>query len=256
MPENDLLEQLYRPNAVSTRFQPVCRLDEQGWSAVAYEALTRGPRDTNLEKPDILFEYVRRKHRIAGIDRLCITAALESSRRIAEPRPVMVNLHGWTLTFDDDFVVLAEAVCDAFGIPRANVVFEIIENALPSRDRRFFRRLESLQASGFRIALDDVGCGSANLDVVVDGPFDILKIGRPLLIDLARSPRRQAMAEMLLALGERLGVDVYAEGIETPADLDAAARLGFRFVQGFVFQPPVHPEELQTHFSTPGSQTW
>jgi len=73
------LNAILAPGGLSVRFQPVIALNSSGHTLHALESLVRGPRDTNLESADVLFEYVRLKHEESTVDRACVQMALQNA---------------------------------------------------------------------------------------------------------------------------------------------------------------------------------
>jgi len=53
------------------------------------------------------------------------------------------------------------------------------------------------------------------------------------------------VAEAIRALGERAGVAVVAEGVETRAELDRLLRLGYGLFKGHYFGKPMPAEEAE-----------
>lgn len=86
-----MLDELQRPGALRLEFQPIFRINGVHRSVYALEALTRGPRDTSMERPDVLFEYARRKGEEAAIDQLCINLALQEAATLPGAPRISIN---------------------------------------------------------------------------------------------------------------------------------------------------------------------
>ena len=98
--DGSVLEKLVVPGALSPVFQPIFDIREGGSSLHALEALMRGPKGTNFEHAGVLFEYVRRRHEEALIDRACFTAALEAAASLPLSPRISINVHASTLAKD------------------------------------------------------------------------------------------------------------------------------------------------------------
>jgi len=72
-----LLDQLVEPGVITVEFQPMLDVRD-GKTLYAFEALARGPAGTSMARPDVLFEYARRKGEESQVDSLCIAEALAS----------------------------------------------------------------------------------------------------------------------------------------------------------------------------------
>jgi EAL domain-containing protein (putative c-di-GMP-specific phosphodiesterase class I) len=101
--------------------------------------------------------------------------------------------------------------------------------------------LTELQRLGVRLALDDFGTGYSSLSYLQRLPVDILKIDRSFVAGVARSTEDSALARGILTLGQTLGLEVVAEGIETADQLEALRALGCPLGQGYFFARPLGP---------------
>ena len=100
------------------------------------------------------------------------------------------------------------------------------------------RSSASLRALGVQLALDDFGTGYSSLGSLQRFPLDLLKLDRTLIDSLAEDSGA-AIVRAAVELGHALGVDVIAEGIESPTQLDALRELGCPLGQGFLFARPL-----------------
>ena len=92
-----------------------------------------------------------------------------------------------------------------------------------------------------RLALDDFGTGYWSLSYLQRLPVDILKIDRSFVAGVAGSTEDSALARGILTLGQTLGLEAVAEGIETAEQLAALRELGCQLGQGFFFARPLGP---------------
>ena len=90
-----------------------------------------------------------------------------------------------------------------------------------------------------QIALDDFGTGFSSLSYLKSLPVDAIKIDKSFIDDLPTGDRDAALVEAILTLGERLGNDIIAEGVETQAQRDWLVEHGCRYLQGYYFSQPV-----------------
>jgi len=98
--------------------------------------------------------------------------------------------------------------------------------------------LDRLRDEGALIALDDAGAGYAGLTHMLHVRPSFIKIDRALIAGIDRNEAKQALVEMMGALGGRLDAWMIAEGVETRAELDTLVRLGVPLVQGFHLARP------------------
>jgi EAL domain-containing protein (putative c-di-GMP-specific phosphodiesterase class I) len=242
-----LWDRIFEPKGLSTVFQPIVEIHEiRGGerSVFAFEALTRGPRGTNIERSDILFEYVRRKRGEARVDRLAIAAALAEARGLPGLPGLCLNVHAATLEQDRDLPCWLHEMAVTCGIPAGRLIVEIVEHAPPWSGHHFLDSLDRLRSLGLRIALDDVGLGQSNFRMILDCRPDLLKIDRHFVAGASGDDHRRAVLESIAGLAQRLGGRAVAEGIEDEADLAAAAEAGIDLFQGFLLARPCSGESL------------
>jgi EAL domain-containing protein (putative c-di-GMP-specific phosphodiesterase class I) len=242
--ETTLLDTVLLPGQLSVVFQPIFEVDSGAPRLHALECLIRGPRGTNAERPNVMFEYVRRKRAEAAVDRACVATALaEAATLPGEPR-LSVNVHASTLGRDTGFhaYLLERAV--AVGIAPARLVVEIVEHSPPLDVPSFRRTLAELRSAGVAIALDDVGLGQSNYKMILDVRPDIYKIDRYLVSGAGGDPYRQIVLDSLARMVRRLEARAVAEGVEDRGELVAVEAAGIDLVQGFLFSPPLPRAEL------------
>jgi len=125
-------------------------------------------------------------------------------------------------------------------LPPARLQLEVTETVLLARGaKRVEQALRTLSSEGIRIALDDFGTGHASLTHLKQFPVDIIKIDRSFIADICRDAQHSAIAEAVITLGQKLDIQVVAEGVETEAQARRLAELGCHLGQGFVFSAAV-----------------
>src|SRR5262245_34618479 len=104
LPDRGLLDRIVRPGALTTAFQPIFEIVDGRPRLHYLEALTRGPKGTSVETPEVLFEYARRKNRSAEVDAACVKAALLEARILPAAVRIGLNVHASTLATDPEFL--------------------------------------------------------------------------------------------------------------------------------------------------------
>jgi predicted signal transduction protein with EAL and GGDEF domain len=121
---------------------------------------------------------------------------------------------------------------------------EITESVLMADHKAVLEFLEELRTLGVRIALDDFGTGFSSLSYLRKFHFDVLKIDRSFIRDIERSNTDLGLVASIVSMGRILGVDVVAEGVESPGQLESLKRIGCDLIQGFLFSKPLAAEEF------------
>jgi EAL domain-containing protein (putative c-di-GMP-specific phosphodiesterase class I) len=127
------------------------------------------------------------------------------------------------------------------GLPAHLLTLEITESLFASDISDVTSKLERLKDLGVRLALDDFGTGYSSLSYLRRFPFDILKIDKSFVEGIDENRQNQAVAGAIVTLGQTLGLDLVAEGIETPGELRSLEALGVHLGQGFHLGRPGPP---------------
>jgi diguanylate cyclase (GGDEF)-like protein/PAS domain S-box-containing protein len=126
----------------------------------------------------------------------------------------------------------------AAGLAPDRLELEVTETALLDDDEATVATLRQLRALGVRISLDDFGVGYSALSYLRKFPFDTIKIDRSFIRTLGESLESAAIVRTIATLGENLGVETTAEGVETVEQLRLVQLAGCTAVQGFYFGRP------------------
>jgi EAL domain-containing protein (putative c-di-GMP-specific phosphodiesterase class I) len=171
---------------------------------------------------------------------------------------VSVNLSPRELHAADYAGQVADVLAE-FGVPPQRLVLEVTEHAVATDVEELVRRLGELRATGVRIALDDFGAGYSSLGQLRTLPVDILKIDQRLVAEPeSRTGTAAPLVDVVVRLGHRLGLEVLAEGIQTPAQRAVVEEAGCRLGQGSLFgwgMPAAHLEaQLRTLRTMPSKK--
>ncbi|MDI6772445.1 MAG: EAL domain-containing protein [bacterium] len=228
-------------------YQPLVALDTG--RIVGFEALVRWPHPTRGMLPPAEFIQVAEETGlIVPIDHQVLHEACRQLGRWqaqfpAEP-PLVVSVNLSARQFARPGLVEAgEAALREAGLPPRSLMVEVTESAVMDSLDAAAVVLLRLRDLGVRVAVDDFGTGYSSLDTLRLLPIDCLKIGRTFVAEVGSSPESNKIVRMIVALGASLGVDVVAEGVETPAQLSQLRDLQCRYGQGFLFSEPLLAQE-------------
>lgn len=250
-----LLDRMTEPGAIRAVFQPIVDLRRPRPALAAIEGLARGPGGTNLEMPDLLFEYARRKHEEARMDYAAIEAILRAVSVLNGEPAVHVNIHAATIARDADLVGFLTELGTLYGVAPPRLTLEIVEHSDLVDETPYLEALLGLRRAGISIALDDVGAGTSNFRMILLTRPSLLKADRCLIRGIAEDPFRQATLRAIRLFADQVGASVVAEGIETSEDLATVRSLGIELGQGFLFSPPVPVEQLaRLSYLEPGAE--
>lgn len=163
--------------------------------------------------------------------------------------PVYVNVSARQLRFGEfkrDYLgVLAEHEVE----PR-RIVLEITESSSLETSDGFIRLIEGLRGAGFRIALDDFGLGYSEFNQLRKLPFDIIKIDKSFIQNLAHDRVTDVFVNAVVQVADHLDRTVIAEGIESADDRIRAEIAGCRLFQGFHYMAPVERGDVAKTYGT------
>lgn len=130
-------------------------------------------------------------------------------------------------------------------VPTCFLELEVTETVFLGRGAEYVgRALRTLSAEGVRIALDDFGTGYASLLHLKQFPVNIIKIDQSFVRDLDKKGSDAAIVRAILNLGQNLGIEIVAEGIETPAQAAFLGAQGCDYGQGHLFAKPTQAAEI------------
>jgi len=121
------------------------------------------------------------------------------------------------------------------GLEPDNLVIELTESTIMASSGANLEPFRRLKALGIRLAIDDFGTGYSSLSYLHRFPIDILKIDRSFVSRLTNSDTGPELVRTVVTLGETLGLDTVAEGIELEEQAAALLALGCVAGQGFLF---------------------
>jgi EAL domain-containing protein (putative c-di-GMP-specific phosphodiesterase class I) len=124
-------------------------------------------------------------------------------------------------------------------------VLELTESALMDNSEGVQRFLEQARALGSMVALDDFGTGFSSLSYLRNFEFDVLKIDKTFIDELA-STRDYGLVASIVSMGRILGMRVVAEGVESGEQVKRLRQIGCDYVQGFYFSQPLPADDFYT----------
>jgi diguanylate cyclase (GGDEF)-like protein len=147
--------------------------------------------------------------------------------------------------FESDFVAHVARALEVTGLPASALELELTETVFQTGATTIdsLRRLREL---GISIALDDFGIGYSSLTSLEQLPITRVKLDRMLVEAVDTNPRSAAIVRSIVALCHGLGLQVVAEGVERPAQLDFLAHCGPLGVQGYLLAYPVEATQAET----------
>jgi diguanylate cyclase (GGDEF)-like protein/PAS domain S-box-containing protein len=145
----------------------------------------------------------------------------------------------------DNFVNQVLAALRMTGAKPERLKLELTESLLVSNIDQVIEKMFALKAKGVGFSLDDFGTGYSSLSYLKKLPLDQLKIDQSFVRDILSDPNDAAIARTIIALGQSLGLNVIAEGVETAPQRDFLATSGCHAYQGYYFARPLPVEGFE-----------
>ncbi len=152
--------------------------------------------------------------------------------------PVAVNVSGIQFRQSDLLGSIAR-VLERTGLHPSGLHLEITESVMMNDPEGFIRTLTALKTMGVGVALDDFGTGYSSLSYLKRFPIDYVKIDRAFVRDITTDPMDAAICGAIIAMAHNLGMQVIAEGVETPEQVDFLRAKECDQLQGFLFGRPM-----------------
>ena len=164
--------------------------------------------------------------------------------KVADPLSVSVNLSAKQLMHPNLTSQVKDVLLET-GLTPSQLKLEVTETNVMEHAERALSVLTSLNELGISLSTDDFGTGYSSLSYLQRFPFDRLKIDRSFIDKMDGNDKGTAIVKTILMLGENLGIEVVAEGIETQEQLDMLRALGCRLGQGYLFSRPVAAKAVE-----------
>ncbi|MGE5467947.1 MAG: EAL domain-containing protein [Ignavibacteria bacterium] len=116
---------------------------------------------------------------------------------------------------------------------------EITESMAMRKPEESMAMMKALTDIGVKLVMDDFGTGYSSLAYLKLFPLDIIKIDRSFVKDIEHDENDAAICEITMLLAQKLGMQVVAEGVETPGQLEFLSDIGCHWIQGYIFGRPV-----------------
>lgn len=231
-----IIGEMIAQSSIQTLYQPICHLADE--RVFGYEALNR-PHEKEAAKLGIhLFIAAAHAELDGELDHACRALSVNRRPKLDERKLLFVNC------LPETFIDLRESLdfilesWESDGLLPGQLVFELTENMTIEQLSRIQPNLHMLRERGYRFAIDDVGTGATNLQLIAELEPDFIKMDISLTRGVGTSERKRALASFLLDMSIKAGAQFIAEGIENPEDLEALRAMGVPLGQGYLLGYP------------------
>lgn len=144
-----------------------------------------------------------------------------------------------------DFVMQVQHALLASGAKPSHLKLELTESMVQENIDDTIAKMRELRLLGLRFSMDDFGTGYSSLQYLKRLPLDQIKIDQSFVREISNDPNDAVIVQTIIAMGDSLGLDVIAEGVETEAQRQFLDEHGCHAFQGYLFGKPVPIERFE-----------
>ncbi len=231
-----MLQEIINNSDIRSVFQPIVSLRDG--SVLGYEALSRGPRGSELENPERLFEVAEKHKALWDLEWLCRSKALAAMRDSRTGATLFLNVNPSVIEDEKFQQGVTREYLNKFEINPENIIFEITEKSAISNMTEFKQIISNYKGQDYKIAIDDAGAGYSGLNLISDVRPHYLKLDMNLIRDIDKDTVKQALVRSMQEFARITGTYLIAEGIETLTELQTLIHIGVHYGQGYFIQRP------------------
>jgi EAL domain-containing protein (putative c-di-GMP-specific phosphodiesterase class I) len=223
-------------------YQPIVNL--QSNSVIAFEALMRWQHpERGLVPPAEFIQIAEEMGLIVQIGEWSLRQACKEAMNWPNQIRVSVNLSPLQFAKSNMVATVAHALASS-GLPASRLELEISEAVLLDTSDSHLAMLNQLRKLGIRISIDNFGAGAASIASLSSLNVDKIKIDQSFVRDLLDNEGSLAIVRTIIGLGEKFGMTVSAEGVETREQVERLRLEGCVEVQGYLYSRPVPADEI------------
>jgi len=238
---------------LSLVYQPKLCLDSGACAGVEVLARWHDPALGNIP-PDRFIPLAEECGLINALDAwvlesACAQLARWQAQGLAVPS-VSVNVSPLRFHHDDVPAHVSQLLA-RHRLPASALTLEITERLMLNDETRTQSDLRALHDMGVRLSVDDFGTGYSSLGYLKRLPVSELKLDQRFVRDLETDAGDRALASAVIGIGQALGLQVVAEGVETPAQQRLLREAGCLIAQGFGLARPMRAGDLEAWLARP-----
>lgn len=154
--------------------------------------------------------------------------------------PISVNVSRAHLR-DDECIWILDDMIRKNGIPRKLLELEITETV---DDQQVSSKAFQLKEEGYKLLMDDFGSGYSSLNILLETPFDVIKLDKKFMENMMVSGKGRLILEQVVSMANKLELGLLAEGVETREQVELLRNIGCDQVQGYYYAKPMLAEDF------------
>ena len=225
-------------------------LELQSNTLIGLEALVRWEHPKKgLISPNTFIPIAEETGRMRDLNRYVMQSAIEQVQRwkdnniLSQETYLSINISASCLE-TRSYALRVANMMDEVGFNPNCLTLEIKEGILIDNLQRNIEVLENIQAQGINLSIDDFGIGYSSLSYLHKLPLNNMKIDKSFVVSMDEEGNNQRIIDTIITLGKSLGMNLIAEGIESPEQLETLKGLDCNYGQGFLFSKPLSVKQL------------
>ena len=224
------LREIMKRSALHILAQPIVHLETK--KAIGHELFTRGPQNTQLEDPVVLFHIAKECGLLLDLEIIVRKKTISVASEKLKESLMFINTDP-SLIFSPNFDRIAGLYDNPY-----QIVLEITERTEIPDFQIFSERLGFYKTKGFRFSIDDMGMGFSSLEAMVELQPDFVKIDMCLTRGIGSNRTKRGIVEMIASVCKDSSICVISEGIETEEELRILMDIGVEYGQGYLLGRP------------------
>lgn len=225
---------------MAVHFQPQVHIGSG--RIVGAEALLRWTDpELGVISPGVFIPLAEESGYVVALDAWVLEQSVqEAVHWLAMGCPAKISVNVSALEFrQPDFVERLTRVLHSSGLPAQWLELELTESILLQDAQEMASRVRQIAELGVGLVIDDFGTGYSSLAYLKKLPISKIKIDQSFVRGLPHDAGDKAIVGAIISLGQALGVDLVAEGVETPEQCQAIAQMQADYYQGFLCSPAI-----------------
>ena len=163
--------------------------------------------------------------------------------------PVSVNVSRVDF-FDPALGEILTEIIESNGLTPENLLLEITESAYTDNSEQIVDMTQHLHELGFKIEMDDFGCGYSSLNMLTSLPLDALKLDMRFIQNICENEKDYRLVAIIIDIARLIEAPVIAEGVETEEQMERLKAVGCDIIQGYYFSKPLPANEFEMLLKT------
>lgn len=226
-------------------YQPIVTADTG--KITGAEALIRWKKEPyGVVPPGLFIDWIEENPCMYELGNFILESAIKDSVRFLKKNPdFFININVSAKQLERlEFRDVVLDILKKYDFPANHLCLEITERCRDLPVNLLRKEIMYLQVEGIHFAMDDYGTGSSSASIVIQVPFDEIKIDMSFVTGITENQKQQAMVKQMLDFGNNAGLNTCVEGIDSEEVQDYIRKLNPTWMQGYLYSQPLEADNL------------